>query len=288
MAAFDDRPVVYEASEVERAGAFVSIDRDGALRVERGYVRPEDELPLPADPEPETGAGPDGDGEDDGDATAADGSAGADDRIETAEPEEEGDIKPLPDRLMTELTAHRTLALRHALGGRPDVAFLAALHALCLNRKHLTAALIDSRDFLMARRRAETEVMLPAGPKIGFTGGYDCNDTNAIWAALDRVNAKHPGMVLLHGGSPKGAERIAACWADSRKVPQLAFRPDFNRHKNAAPFKRNDVLLETMPIGVVVFPGSGISDNLADKARKLGIPLFDFRPKGGGACPARC
>ncbi len=152
-----------------------------------------------------------------------------------------------------------------------------------VNRKHLTAALIDSRDFLMARRRAETEVMLPAGPKIGFTGGYDCNDTNAIWAALDRVNAKHPGMVLLHGGSPKGAERIAACWADSRKVPQLAFRPDFNRHKNAAPFKRNDVLLETMPIGVVVFPGSGISDNLADKARKLGIPLFDFRPKGGGA-----
>ena len=33
---------------------------------------------------------------------------------------------------MTELTAHRTLALRHALGEHPDVAFLAALHALCL------------------------------------------------------------------------------------------------------------------------------------------------------------
>jgi len=32
----------------------------------------------------------------------------------------------------------------------------------------------------------------------------------------------------------------------------------------------------------VVFPGSGISDNLADKARKLGIPLFDFRKGGGG------
>ncbi len=152
-----------------------------------------------------------------------------------------------------------------------------------VNRKHLTSAMIDSRDFLMARRRAETEVMLPAGPKIGFTGGYECNDTTAIWAALDRVNAKHPGMVLLHGGSPKGAERIASCWADSRKVPQVAFKPDFNRHKNAAPFRRNDMLLETMPIGVVVFPGSGISDNLADKARKLGIPLFDFRPKGGGA-----
>jgi hypothetical protein len=151
-----------------------------------------------------------------------------------------------------------------------------------VNHRSLTAALIDSRDFLAAKRRAETEVMLPPGARVAFAGGYECNDHQAIWAALDRVQAKHPGMVLLHGGSPKGAERIAACWADTRKIPQVAFRPDFARHKNAAPFKRNDQLLEALPIGVVVFPGSGISDNLADKAKTLGIPLFDFR-KGSGA-----
>ena len=149
-----------------------------------------------------------------------------------------------------------------------------------VNHRALTATTIDSRDFLAARRRADTEVMLPPGPKVAFTGGYDCNDHQTIWAALDRVHAKHPDMVLLHGGSPKGAERIAACWADNRKVPQIAFRPDFTRHKNAAPFKRNDQLLETLPIGVIAFPGNGINDNLADKARKLGIPLLDYR-KGG-------
>ena len=152
-----------------------------------------------------------------------------------------------------------------------------------VNHRTLTAAMIDSRDFLAAKRRAETEVMLPPGPKVAFTGGYECNDHAAIWAALDRVHAKHPDMVLLHGGSPKGAERIAACWADARKVTQIAFRPDFNRHRNAAPFKRNDQLLAVLPIGVIVFPGSGISDNLADKAKMLGIPLFDFRPKERGA-----
>ena len=151
-----------------------------------------------------------------------------------------------------------------------------------VNHRALTAAVIDSRDFLAAKRRAETEVMVPPGPKVAFTGGCDCNDHQAIWAALDRVHGKHPGMVLLHGGSLKGAERIAACWADNRKVPQVAFKPDFVRHRNAAPFKRNDQLLDVLPIGVVVFPGSGISDNLADKARKLGIPLLDYR-KGGGA-----
>ncbi len=149
-----------------------------------------------------------------------------------------------------------------------------------VNHKALTAAMIDSRDFIAARKRAETQVMLPTGPKVAFTGGLDCNDHRAIWDALDRVHAKHAGMVLLHGGSPKGAERIAACWADARHVTQVAFKPDWSRHAKAAPFKRNDQMLEVLPIGVVVFPGSGICDNLADKARKLGIPLFDFRKSG--------
>ena len=149
-----------------------------------------------------------------------------------------------------------------------------------VNRKALTSAMIDSRDFIAARKRAENEVMLPAGAKVAFTGGSDFNDHQAVWAALDRVRAKHADMVLLHGGSPKGAERIAACWADNRHVAQVAFKPDWTRHAKAAPFKRNDQLLDILPIGVIVFPGSGISDNLADKARKLGIPLFDFR-KGG-------
>jgi hypothetical protein len=80
-------------------------------------------------------------------------------------------------------------------------------------------------------------------------------------------------MVLLHGGSTKGAEKIAARWADHRKVPQVAFKPDWAKHAKAAPFKRNDQMLNVMPIGVIIVPGTGIQDNLADKARKLGILL---------------
>lgn len=145
------------------------------------------------------------------------------------------------------------------------------------SRRTLTASLIDSRDFIAARHRAETELMLPAGPRIVLSGGYDCQDHQRIWATLDRVHQKHAGMVLLHGGSPKGAEHIASLWARERRVPQIAFRPDFDRHRNAAPFKRNDQLLDTLPTGVIVFPGTGIQDNLADKARKLGIPVMDMR-----------
>jgi len=146
-----------------------------------------------------------------------------------------------------------------------------------VNHRALTAAMIDSRDFLAAKRRAETEASLPPGPKIAVTGGADFNDHALIWAKLDQVRAKHPDMVLLHGGGPRGAERIAACWADNRKVPQIAFRPDWNRHAKAAPFKRNDALLAALPIGVLVFPGTGIQDNLADKAKAMGIPVWRFR-----------
>jgi hypothetical protein len=148
-----------------------------------------------------------------------------------------------------------------------------------VNHKALTSAVIDSRDFLAAKRRAETQVMLPEGTPIAVAGGTECNDHRLIWNVLDRARAKHPDMVLLHGGSPKGAERIAACWAENRKVPQVVFKPDWTRHAKAAPFKRNDELLAAMPKGVIVFPGSGITGNLADKARRLGIPVWRVRPE---------
>ena len=48
----------------------------------------------------------------------------------------------------------------------------------------------------------------------------------------------------------------------------------------AAPFKRNDRMLDIVPVGVIVFPGSGITGNLADKAKKLGIPVLDHREGG--------
>jgi len=145
-----------------------------------------------------------------------------------------------------------------------------------VNRQHMTAALIDSRDFLAAKRRAETEVMLPAGPKVALTGGTDFNDHRLIWGKLDQVRTKYPDMVLLHGGSPKGAELIAAKWAEARGVTQVAFKPDWTKHAKAAPFKRNDAMLDVLPVGVLVFPGTGIQENLADKAKKLGIPVMKF------------
>jgi ParB family chromosome partitioning protein len=74
----------------------------------------------------ETGAGT-ASGSDNDSAAAV---AGASEQAEP--PEEDEGVRPIPDRLVTELTAHRTLALRDALASDPDVAFLGTLHVLCL------------------------------------------------------------------------------------------------------------------------------------------------------------
>lgn len=145
----------------------------------------------------------------------------------------------------------------------------------------MTASVIDSRDFLDRKLREKASALLPEGTRIAFTGGADHHGHRAIWEILDRAHARHPDMVLLHGATPTGAERAAACWADARKVAQVAFRPDWAAHRKAAPFKRNDRMLEALPAGVIIFPGTGIQDNLADKARKLGIPVWDFRNRAG-------
>jgi ParB family chromosome partitioning protein len=55
-------------------------------------------------------------------------------------PDEEEDdaIRPLPDRLVIELTAHRTLALQDAVAAQPQVAMTALVHKLCLDAFHRT------------------------------------------------------------------------------------------------------------------------------------------------------
>ncbi|WP_375458571.1 ParB/RepB/Spo0J family partition protein [uncultured Enterovirga sp.] len=127
LARIEDRPRISDPDEVARAGVFVSLDYGGAVAIDRGWIRSEDELPV----EPAVDCSDDGEGarpEVERPSTAGvGGPAPAPDT-----PDEEDGIRPLPERLLTELTAHRTVALRDALAGDFEVAFLAALHALAL------------------------------------------------------------------------------------------------------------------------------------------------------------
>lgn len=87
LAELDARPVQYNPNKIARD--FVGIDTSGVLRVERGYVPPEDE---PAIPEPRLEAG------------AASGSTAAASVSEDAAAEQAGTTQAEEQRLLRKLT----------------------------------------------------------------------------------------------------------------------------------------------------------------------------------------
>ncbi len=96
----------YAERDIALAGAFVTLGHDGAVRIERGFVRAEDEPKSKGKAKDETAKAK---------AKDADGLA------------------PLSEKLVAELTAYRTSALRNELAKRPETAFLALVHALALD-----------------------------------------------------------------------------------------------------------------------------------------------------------
>ena len=138
--------------------------------------------------------------------------------------------------------------------------------------RKLTSAAIDARDFLRARKDRETKAHLPEGTLVAVAGGTD-TDPGVVFRSLDKARAKYSDMVLVHGGGP-GVDKIAARWAERNGVHQVVCKPDWNRHGRAAPFRRNDELLNLLPKGVIAFPGNGITGNLVDKAKSMGIPVM--------------
>lgn len=120
----NDRPYVFDPQDVARGGVFISLGASGELKIERGFVRPEDEPKDETDPSVDVG-----DGVDHGGDLAATGNVAGED---TPPEDEDEAIKPLPDRLILDLTAARTVALRNALANDPVIAFIVVLHAFVL------------------------------------------------------------------------------------------------------------------------------------------------------------
>jgi ParB family chromosome partitioning protein len=132
--ALNDRPHVFDRQDVARGGAFVSLGANGELKIERGFVRIEDE------PAAESVSGDTDDGDSHGQGgtdsvpTSVSGGISINGRpggVEEPE-DDDGKVRPLSDRIIEDLTAARTVALRNALANDPVMAFIAALHVAVL------------------------------------------------------------------------------------------------------------------------------------------------------------
>jgi ParB family chromosome partitioning protein len=205
---FEERPIVYDPSELARAGVFISIGSDGTLHVERGYVRPEDEEPVAAG---ETEQAEEDAGEE---STAArPNGALATSRAPSSSPghpptesdEEDEGFRPLSDRLMAELTAHRTLALREAVANDPDTAYLAILHALCFKlfyRLGLDSCLeVDAKSVLFGSQVEGLGSMAYAAAIDARHGAWSAQlpkDTAGLWDVLCGLDGDSRQALFAH------------------------------------------------------------------------------------------
>lgn len=122
IARLEDLTTGYDPDDVQRGGIIVSLAYDGAARIERGLIRLQDLVPEPEPSEEENGEDVIGN------------AASTDNPHEPVEADDEADAgKPLPDSLIRDLTTHRSLALRLALGEQPELAARALAHKLILD-----------------------------------------------------------------------------------------------------------------------------------------------------------
>jgi hypothetical protein len=148
----------------------------------------------------------------------------------------------------------------------------------------LTSAVVEGRAFLRARSESRRRAAMPEGTPVLFAGGRlsfaSANDAkavaNRIWETLDTVRDHVADMVLVHGGDTRGLDRIAASWAERRKIAQIAFGLE-RRLGSRAGFRRNDQMLSLKPRCLVAFAGNGVLERLVIQAKERRIHVVDRR-----------
>ena len=216
IGAVDERLPVYDPADMSRAGVFVSLDYQGGLKIEGGYIRPEDEARAVAvEGEASTEALPGGERElteTTGVASAVQAPAmpiaGAPTGSGADAPEEDDIIRPLSDRLATELTADRTLALRDALANEPNVAFQAVLHVLCLGAFYhrpsnscLEITAKNSGFGVQAPGLAETASAKAIDARHGHWAKQLPEEPADLWAALTALSDDSKTTLFAHCAS---------------------------------------------------------------------------------------
>ena len=147
-----------------------------------------------------------------------------------------------------------------------------------------TSAVVQGRDFLRARIESRRRATMPVGTPVVFAGGRHSFATNEdastfgvnVFATLDKVREHVADMVLVHGGDSKGVDRLAASWAEQRKIPQIAFGLE-TRLGARAGFRRNEQMLSLNPRYVVAFAGNGVLERLVIDAKAKRISVVDRR-----------
>jgi hypothetical protein len=108
-------------------------------------------------------------------------------------------------------------------------------------------------------------------------GGRNFTDRRMFDTAM--LNLYRRGYVGLIGvvihGAASGADTLAQKWCKRMRVPEIACPADWGTFGRGAGYIRNkEMLIHHKPTLVVAFPGGPGTFNMADIARKAGVPVL--------------
>lgn len=111
-------------------------------------------------------------------------------------------------------------------------------------------------------------------------GGRNYLNMSALTEALDRLHAKRPVTLLVHGAA-KGADTLSGRWARDRSIACTPYPPS---RKLDGPgwdwkYRRNARMLHSAkPHLVVAFPGGPGTKHMVQTAKAAGYQVWDLRP----------
>lgn len=105
-------------------------------------------------------------------------------------------------------------------------------------------------------------------------GGRDYADVDTLYRVLDASHKAKPIGVVI-SGMARGADSMAAAWADERGIQVAPFPADWKANgKAAGPLRNQQMLDEGKPDIVIAFPGGAGTKDMARRARKAGLVVL--------------
>jgi len=112
--------------------------------------------------------------------------------------------------------------------------------------------------------------------RVLICGGRDYHDNDTLCAALDRLHAEHGFTVVIAGGA-RGADTLAAQWAEHRGIPTKVYVAEWEKlGRKAGPIRNQRMLDEGKPDLVIAFRGGTGTAGMMALAGKAGVPVISI------------
>ena len=110
--------------------------------------------------------------------------------------------------------------------------------------------------------------------RLAVVGSRSFSNQSRAFHILDRFAARFAVDLIVSGGA-RGADTLAASWANARRVPTRVHLPDWSRHGRHAGFLRNQLIVAGADALIAFWDGHSLGTAHSIRlARERNIPVY--------------